>query len=96
MYYLGTILLGWLLINFFLNLITSFLGIDSINNYVFFYILFGYIVMSIKNIPSPMNNYKVLTTEDSPFNHMKKIELKLFFKELYYALWWPYYLVRKS
>lgn len=96
MYYVATLVLGWFIINFLLNLINSFLGIESLNNYVFFYILIGYIIMSIKKIPSPLNNNKITTPEDTPFNNMKSIELKLFFKELYCASWWPYYLLRKK
>lgn len=96
MFYMATVILGWFIINFFLNLINSFLEIDSFNNYVFFYILIGYIIMSLKKIPSPLNNNKVTTPEDTPFKNIKSIEINLFFKELYYAAWWPYYLLRKN
>jgi hypothetical protein len=96
MYYVSTIILGWIIVNFIVNLINSFLGIESLTSYFFFYVLIGYIIMSIKKIPSPMNNGKVVTQEDSPYNNMKSIQLNLFFKEIYYTLWWPYYLIRKN
>ena len=96
MYYISTLILGWVIISFITNFIYSFLGIESLNNYFFFYVLIGYVVMSIKKIPSPMNNGKTITQEDSPFNNMKSIQLNLLFKEIYYTLWWPYYLIRKD
>lgn len=45
--------------------------------------------MNIYQIKSPL-----LTSGKNPFESMKNIELKLFFKDLYYAAWWPYYILR--
>jgi len=94
MYYISTILIGWVMLNFAINLLSALIGF-SLNNYILVYIIIGYVVMSIKKVPSPLNNYEPLSPDNSPMHKMKSIQLNLFFKEIYYTLWWPYYILHK-
>lgn len=93
MYYIATIIIGWSILNFLINTFSSLLGIESLYYYFLTYVIIGYIVMGLKKIPSPM---QTKNPSESPVNNMKSLELKLFFKEVYYILWWPYYLIRKN
>lgn len=95
MYYLATLFVGWLSLNIMMNLLSSLIGF-SINNYILIYIIIGFIVMSIKKIPSPLNGNEPVSYENSPADKINRIEFKLFFKEIYYTLWWPYYLLQKK
>lgn len=96
MFYILTVIIGWMIINIFLNTIEAILGLGfSLNYYFLIYIVIGYIVMSIKKIISPLYQVNEMEKTGNPFNAFKKIEVKLFLKDVYYASWWPYYLLRK-
>jgi uncharacterized metal-binding protein len=93
MYFLITIFLGWLLLNFIVTSIELIFQLPSgsIKDPVFMYVFIGYFVSMVLHIKSPFINEK----KENPFTSLKKIEINLFFKDLYYAIWWPYYIVRE-
>ena len=97
MFYMLTVMLGWMIINIVLNIIAFIFGLNfSLTHYFLIYIIIGYIVMSVKQIISPLYQGSEIKKTGNPFDSFKKIELKLFFKDVYYASWWPYYLLRKK
>lgn len=92
-----TVVIGWMIINIFLNIISSILGLGfSLTHYFLVYVVIGYMVMSVKKIVSPLYQGIEIEKTGNPFSAFKKIELVLFFKDIYYASWWPYYLLRKK
>lgn len=93
MRYVLTIIIGWLCLSLASDVIEMLLELTpgTIKNPFTYYVLIGYVVTLALNIPSPLN---VGRTENSFFPHLGKINLKLFFLDIYYAVWWPYYLIR--
>jgi len=92
MYFFLTLFLGWILLNFLITSLELVLQLpsDFLRSPIFAYIFIGYFVCILLHIKSPFIDEK----NESPFVSMKKIDLKLFFKDIYYAIWWPYYIVR--
>ncbi len=91
MFLVATIIVGWLIFNFLVRLISTILGFnaDDMQTFLSVYLIIGFCIMNIYKIQSPL-----ITSKNKPFETIKKIELKLFFKDLYFAAWWPYYIVR--
>ncbi len=89
MYFFFTVFIGWSLLSLFIGFIEIIFGLnpESLINTILIYIVVGNVVMIIYKIKSPFNQLG-----ENPFIAMKKIELTLFFKEVYYAIWWPYYI----
>lgn len=84
-FYISTIAIGWALVGNLIDAIIFFLGFDhELKSFMFAYIFIGYMVAMYCKIKMPLTQ--------KPVNEYKKIEFKLFFKDIYYALWWPYYL----
>jgi hypothetical protein len=92
MFFILTVFLGWFLLNLALTLVETALQLPSgfLKEPFWMYTFIGYIVMIIYGIKSPF----VITRTESPFTSIKKIEIKLFFKDIYYAIWWPYYIIK--
>jgi hypothetical protein len=94
MYFIATIFIGWAILNTCIGMLEFLFQLEpgDIQEVVLIYIIIGYMVMFLYKIKSP------LTPKDNqhPLFSMKKIELNLFFKDLYYAIWWPYYILTKK
>lgn len=92
MYFLLTIFIGWLLLNFLIITLEFIFQLPTgfIKEPVFLYVFIGYFVCMLLRIRSPFIN----ETNENPFKSLEKIDLNLFFKDIYYAIWWPYYIVR--
>ena len=95
MFFLLTVILGWLILDFSIGEIEILFDLapGTVKDFLIIYIVIGYIVMSFYNIKSPL----LITKEGSKENPLfafKNIELGLFFKDIYYAIWWPYYIIR--
>ncbi len=90
MFFILTIIVGWGILDIALSLIEIILGVEpgAIKQIIFFYIVIGYLVMSIYGIKSPF-----LQEKEPPFSAVKSIDLKTFFNDIYYAVWWPYYIL---
>ena len=86
-----TIGLGWTILGLGFDVLCAIIG-SIFNNYIvcgknikmlfFLYVAIGYLVMLNLKINTPMTKAG-----------FKKISLTLFFKDIYYAIWWPYYLL---
>lgn len=93
MFFLITIFLGWFLINLALSGIEFLFNIPNgfLKDPFWYYSFIGYVVMIICGIKSPF----ITNSTESPFTSVKRIEMKLFFKDVYYSMWWPYYIFKK-
>jgi hypothetical protein len=89
MYFFFTVFIGWSLLSLCVGFIEIIFGFqpESLKNTILIYIVVGNIVMILYKIKSPFNQLG-----ENPFIALKKIDLKLFFKDVYYAIWWPYYI----
>lgn len=92
MYFIFTILLGWMIISLLISIIETIFQLNPgyIKDPTMIYILIGYCVMAILGIKSPLTKNK-----GNPFTEYKTIEIKIFFQDIYYAIWWPCYILRK-
>ena len=89
MYFLGTIFLGWIILKTILHLfcLVFDLNVDSVYFIINWYVIIGYFVMYFYDIKSPL----VLHSKTIMYD-LKTISLKRFFHDIYYAVWWPYYI----
>lgn len=94
MYFILTLFIGFTFLNIIISFFEIILDIQSVifQGWFLTYLIIGYFIMFLLKISSPLNpkNNKNL------FLTIKKIELKLFFTDIYYAIWWPYYLFKKN
>ncbi len=92
MFFITTVFLGWTLLNLILTSIEFIIDLPTgfLKNPFWLYTIIGYIVMIIYGVKSPF----VTKENESPYISVKKIDLKLFFKDVYYAIWWPYYVFK--
>ncbi|NCQ51631.1 hypothetical protein GW796_07000 [archaeon] len=93
MYFLATVFIGWNILNLFLAFIEYLFEMtpNSLSDVIFIYIFVGYLVMMIYKVKSPL-----VKNNENPFTSFKSLEFKLFFKDIYFALWWPYYIIKKQ
>lgn len=91
MFFILTVFLGWAVLNFIITSIEIFFELPKgfLKQPFWTYTFIGYIVMIIYKVKSPF----VTKEKESPFITIKKIDMKLFFKDIYYAIWWPYYII---
>lgn len=101
-----TIILGWCSISLLINLIGSLIGIDveilsQIKSYFSIYVAIGFAVMFILKIKTPLDSMlkELYIPEKKEKEDLNKYNyyycFKIFFMDIYYAMWWPYYIIKK-